>query len=130
MRGGSDISERARRCPSRNSVASTGKVANVTLMGNADCGWLAALAEWLFSLRVEIIDHTGNPLYQSKGGSHANTGSFQLTIIRLEDGQTCALQSLLHSRTHLIAPGDLLSTSEQKLHIICFTKDVPNGPIY
>lgn len=87
---------------------STGKVANVTLMGNADCGWLAALAEWLFSLRVEIIDHTGNSLYQSKGGSQANAGSFQLTIIRLEDGQTGAPQSLLHSRTHLIPPGDLL----------------------
>lgn len=28
---------------------STGKVANVTVIGNADCGWLAALAEWLFN---------------------------------------------------------------------------------
>lgn len=27
---------------------STGKIANLTLMGNSDCGWLAALAEWLF----------------------------------------------------------------------------------
>lgn len=43
------------------------KVASVTLMGNADCGWLAALAEWLFSLQIEIIDHAGNvPINQRR----------------------------------------------------------------
>lgn len=85
---------------------STGKVAKVTLMGNGDCGWLAALAEWLLSLKVEIIDETGNSLYQSKGEGHFNTLFFQLTIIRLGDGQSNVPQSLLHSRTHLIPPGD------------------------
>lgn len=86
---------------------STGKVANVTLIGNADCGWLAALAEWLFSLRVEIIDHTGSVLYQSKSENLANISTFQLTVIRLEEGQNKVPQSLLHSRTHLVPPGDL-----------------------
>lgn len=85
---------------------STGKVANVTLMGNADCGWLAALAEWLFSLRVEILDHTGNSLYQSKGGKYASVSYFQLTVIRLEAGQINVPKSLLRSRTHLVPPGD------------------------
>ena len=88
---------------------STGKVANVVLTGNADCGWLAALAEWLFSLRVEILDHTGNSLYQSKVGSHSSVSHFQLTVIRLEEGQkfqNTLPQSLLHSRTHLVPPGD------------------------
>ena len=87
---------------------STGKVANVTLVGNADCGWLAALAEWLFALNVEIIDQTGNSLYQSKGGGRFSTSLFQLTIVRLEGGQSSVPQSLLRSRTHLIPPGDLL----------------------
>lgn len=86
---------------------STKKVANVTLMGNADCGWLAALAEWLFSLRIEIVDQTGNVLYQSKGVTYPSTAGFQLTIIRLEDGQTSVPQSLLRSRTYLVPPGDL-----------------------
>ncbi|MCJ1430150.1 hypothetical protein MMC29_008066 [Sticta canariensis] len=88
---------------------STGKVAMITLTGNADCGWLAALAEWLFSLRVEILDHTGNSLYQSKAGNHSSVSNFQLTVIRLEEGQrfqNSLPQSLLHSRTHLIPPGD------------------------
>ena len=86
---------------------STGKVANITLMGNADCGWVAALAEWLFSLRVEIIDHRGNALYQSKGGTSTILKNFQLTVIRLEEGQNDVPQSLLRSRTHLIPPGVL-----------------------
>lgn len=88
---------------------STGKVANVTVTGNADCGWLAALAEWLFSLRVEILDHTGNSLYQSNAGNHSSVSHFQLTVIRLEEGQrfqNSLPHSLLHSRTHLIPPGD------------------------
>lgn len=88
---------------------STGKVANVTLVGNADCAWLAALAEWLFSLKVEIMDQTGNFLYQSKGEGRLNTHDFfQLTIIRLEHGQNSVPQSLLYSRTHLVPPGDLV----------------------
>ncbi|MCJ1423300.1 hypothetical protein MMC29_001182 [Sticta canariensis] len=88
---------------------STGKVANITLAGNGDCAWLAALAEWLFSLKVEIIDQTENLLYQSKGEGRFNTHEFfQLTIIRLEDGQNCVPQSLLRSRTHLVPPGQLL----------------------
>lgn len=86
---------------------STKRLASLTLMGNADCGWLAALAEWLFSLRVEIIDHTGNPLYQSKGTSQTTACSFHLTIIRLEDGQSSVTQSMLHSRSQLVPPGDL-----------------------
>ncbi len=86
---------------------STRKVAHIRLIGNADCGWLAALAEWLFCLRVEIVDPTGNALYQSKGTSEKNTSSFDLTIIRLEDGQSSVRQSMLHGRTTLVLPGKL-----------------------
>lgn len=75
-------------------------------MGNADCGWLAALAEWLFSLQIEIIDHAGNVLYQSKENSYADMGSYHLTILRLGDGQSTAHQSLLRSRAYLVTPGD------------------------
>lgn len=87
---------------------STGKIANLTLIGNSDCGWLAALAEWLFLLRVEIVDdHSGNILYQTKRSSHKDIRSHHLTIVRLEDGQSRVRQSLLHSRTHLVPPGNL-----------------------
>lgn len=87
---------------------STGQIANLTLTGNSDCGWLAALAEWLFSLQVEIVDESGNTLYQSKGRSHnQDFTSYHLTIVRLEDGQSSIRQSMLHSRTHLVPPGNL-----------------------
>lgn len=85
---------------------SAGKIANLTLMGNSDCAWLAALAEWLFSLQVEILDHLGNTLYQCKGSSHKDIVSYDLTIIRLEDGQSSVRQNVLHSRTQLVPPGN------------------------
>lgn len=87
---------------------STGQIANLTLTGNSDCGWLAALAEWLFSLRVEIVDQSGNTLYQSRGSTYnKDFTSYHLTIVRLEDGQSSIRQSMLHSRTHLVPPGNL-----------------------
>lgn len=86
-----------------------GQVANLTMVGKADCAWLAALAVWLFSLRVEIIDHRGTVLYQSQGATlHAGPKSFQLTIIRFEDGQSSFPQALTRSRTHLVPPGNIL----------------------
>lgn len=61
-----------------------------------------------FLLRVEIVDHSGNSLYQSKGSRHKDIGSYHLTIIRLEeDGQSSVRQSMLHSRTQLVLPGNL-----------------------
>lgn len=87
---------------------STGQITNLTLTGNSDCGWLAALAEWLFSLQVEIVDQSGTTLYQSRGRSH-NKGLifYHLTIVRLEDGESAISRSMLHSRTHLVPPGNL-----------------------
>lgn len=89
---------------------SIGKFRNLTLMGNSDCAWLAALAEWLFLLRVEIVDHVGNTLYQSKGSSHQHIKWYHVTIIRLEDGESGvrqSRQSMLYSRTQLVTPGNL-----------------------
>ncbi|KAL5347862.1 hypothetical protein ACLOAV_007272 [Pseudogymnoascus australis] len=38
---------------------SSGTVRSVTFIGGVDCGWLAALAQWLLSLRVDIITVDG-----------------------------------------------------------------------
>ena len=62
---------------------------------------------WLFSLRVEIVDHEGNALHQTQDATYPPTNSFQLTIIRLEDGQSNIPKALTRSRTHLVSPGDL-----------------------
>lgn len=45
---------------------SSGTVRSVTFIGGVDCGWIAALAEWLLSLRVEILAADGSVLHSSK----------------------------------------------------------------
>ena len=86
---------------------SRGQAASITMVGKADCAWLAALAVWLFSLRVEIVDQEGKALYQTQDTTFPASNSFQLTIIRLEDDQSSIPKALTRSRTHLVTPGDL-----------------------
>ena len=43
---------------------SNGAIASATFVGGVDCAWLAAVAEWLFSLRVEVIDANGGCRYR------------------------------------------------------------------
>ncbi|OBT48782.1 hypothetical protein VE00_00700 [Pseudogymnoascus sp. WSF 3629] len=45
---------------------SSGTVQSVTFIGGVDCGWLAALAQWLLSLRVDIVAVDGSVLYSSR----------------------------------------------------------------
>lgn len=90
---------------------SNGSMTNITLIGISDCAWLAALAEWLLSLRVEILDSEGTCLYQSQGrGSWDYTEHFQVTIIRMDQGQSHIPAGIVRSRTHVIPPGNLFFT--------------------
>jgi ankyrin repeat protein len=45
---------------------SQGKLANITIAGGLDTLWLAAVAEWLLCLKVEIV-RSGQKVYQSSG---------------------------------------------------------------
>lgn len=42
---------------------STGKLLSIFIFGGSDAGWLAAVAEWLFDLRVVISTTTGQKLH-------------------------------------------------------------------
>ena len=86
---------------------SRGQAASITMVGKADCAWLAALAVWLFSLRVEIVDQDGKALYQTQDANNPISSNFQLTVIRLEDDQSSISKALIRNRTHLVTPGDL-----------------------
>ncbi|MCJ1321689.1 hypothetical protein MMC15_007034 [Xylographa vitiligo] len=44
---------------------SKGNLRSVTIRGGVDCACLAAIAEWLLALRIEIRDLSGSCLYQS-----------------------------------------------------------------
>lgn len=84
---------------------SNGTMNNVTFEGGADCGWIAAVAQWLFGLRLQIRDHSGNLLYSN---TDARVGAeSQVTIIRdINDGSSQA-ETLVSSRSFLVPPGSL-----------------------
>lgn len=67
----------SRGCSSPDTIArallgigevSTGKVLSISIVGGPDAGWLAALAEWMFDLRIAISTPEGTLL-------HANCGT-------------------------------------------------------
>jgi hypothetical protein len=67
----------AGRCSSPKSIAeapiglstmSRKKPHAMTVVGQADAGWLAAVAEWLLDLRVSITDSSGHSPYENSRG--------------------------------------------------------------
>ena len=61
------------------SKVSNGSVSSITFQGGYDCGWIAAVAEWLLCLKVKVLTEEGNCLYW-QDSSHTND-SAQVTII-------------------------------------------------
>ena len=61
------------------SKVSNGSVSSITFEGGYDCGWVAAVAEWLLCLRVKVLTEEGNCLYHQ--GSSQNDASAQVIII-------------------------------------------------
>lgn len=92
---------------------STGKLVNATFIGNKECAFLAAAAQCLLRLSIEIRDEENSVLYRNYEGQIS-----QVTFIRAADGvtqsrrstilvaSTCqfvSLQSLLHKLEELEA---------------------------
>ena len=61
---------------------SSGLMKSMVLIGNSECGFLAAIAQWLLSLRVVIQNTAGNIVYPSIG---ADATDYQLMVIYSED---------------------------------------------
>ena len=61
------------------SNVSNGNASSITFEGGYDCGWIAAVAEWLLCLKVKVLTEDGNCLYWPDS-SHTND-SAQVTII-------------------------------------------------
>ncbi|KAK0508449.1 hypothetical protein JMJ35_008725 [Cladonia borealis] len=61
------------------SKVSNGSVSSITFEGGYDCGWIAAVAEWLLCLKVKVLTEEGSCLYW-KDSSHTN-GSAQVIIV-------------------------------------------------
>ena len=45
------------------SKVSKGSVSSITFEGGYDCGWIAAVAEWLLCLKVKVLTEEGSCLY-------------------------------------------------------------------
>ena len=85
---------------------SRGQLRHVVLHGSIDCAWLGAVAEWLLSLRVEVLDASGTCLYRSQHKPHEASYP-QVTLIAnsSRDTGSSLTTSLTKSRTHLIPDG-------------------------
>lgn len=61
---------------------SSGLMKSMVLIGNSECGFLAAIAQWLLSLRVVVQNAAGDIVYPS---TCADTNDYQLMIIYSDD---------------------------------------------
>ena len=85
---------------------SRGKYTNADFFGETDCAWLAAFAEWTLSLRVEICESDGSPLYRSR--SMAGDDLAQVTITIRPSDDISRRSSLIRSRASVIPSGQRL----------------------
>jgi hypothetical protein len=81
---------------------SRGNLRSATFSGGLDCAWIAAMAEWMLCLGVEINDSSGNPLYRSKSLS---PGEIAHVIINI-DGLFSEDSSDLTHKTFCIPSGE------------------------
>lgn len=84
---------------------SSGTTRSVTFIGGIDCGWLAALAQWLLSLRVDVVTADGSVLYSSRTPDDLSYYP-QVTIVR-QLGHTSQRNTALLKQSVFIQPGPL-----------------------
>ncbi|KAL2839663.1 hypothetical protein BJY01DRAFT_250392 [Aspergillus pseudoustus] len=69
------------------AAVSSGALQSATFVGGADCAWIAAVAEWVLCLRVEVHDaSTGDCLYLKHG--QPGHMAAQVNILRAFDTQS------------------------------------------
>ena len=83
----------------------TKRLASATFTGGLDCMWLAAVAEWLFSLDVVIYSSADVPLYRSRSLDQKPP---QITVVYHENLTGWEEQTLVSERRSLIGSGRTL----------------------
>lgn len=86
------------------SKVSNGTLRDVTFQGGVDCGWLAAVAQWLLCLRVEILDSNGTCLYSNflRSDHHA-----QVIVIQQLEMMGDLEGTMVSGRSYFVPPGCL-----------------------
>ena len=84
-------------CSSSSSLATAllaigdvtrGAVEAITIAGGADAGWLAAVCEWLFGLKVQILREDGSVLYGSESAPNSSKYVQVLFLYCSDDGRS------------------------------------------
>lgn len=81
---------------------SKGDLRGATFSGGLDCAWIAAMAEWILCLGVEINDGSGHTLYRSKSLSSSEIAHVIINI----DGPLSNEYSALTHKTFFIPSGE------------------------
>lgn len=113
--GGNTSQLEANRCPTTYSVlaeailtiaqVTSKRLTSATFTGGLDCVWLAAVAEWVFSLDVIIYNSANLALYRSRSLDQQPP---QITVIYLENDLQGEEQSFVSEKTSLIRSGRTL----------------------
>lgn len=113
----------ANRCPTTYSAlaeailtiaqVTSKRLAGATFTGELDCVWLAAVAEWVFSLDVIIYNSAAAPLYRSRSLDQQPP---QITIVYLEKRteRDWEERSFVVEKTSLIRSGRTLFVRENE----------------
>ncbi|KAI9771973.1 MAG: hypothetical protein M1839_002566 [Geoglossum umbratile] len=59
---------------------STGELLSISIVGGGDAGWLGAVAQWIFDLRVAVFDSEGELLHAT--AAHQNQPQVQIFFIK------------------------------------------------
>lgn len=87
----------------------TKRLASATFTGGLDCVWLAAVAEWVFSLDVVIYNSADLALYRSRSLDQQPP---QITVVYVENMTEWEEQSFVSEKTSLIRSGRTLFVRE------------------
>ncbi|KAJ4003461.1 hypothetical protein NW752_012077 [Fusarium irregulare] len=92
---------------------SRGGLDRLHLSGGADCAWIAAVAHWIFDLRVELRDQTGDVIYRPDGTRNDSSTDSQVIITYSEQNEPGSIQV---TRKHYVIPGGRLLFSDEMEH--------------
>ena len=87
------------------------RLAGATFTGGLDCIWLAAVAEWVFSLDVVMYSSAGVLLYRSRSLDQQPP---QITVVYLGKETEWEEQSFISEKTSLIGSGRTLFVREDE----------------
>ncbi|KFY45486.1 hypothetical protein V495_02961 [Pseudogymnoascus sp. VKM F-4514 (FW-929)] len=90
------------------SKVSSGTVRSVTFIGGVDCGWLAALSQWLLSLTVDIVDADGSVLYSSRTSD--DPLYYPQVTIMLQSDQDGQVNTAVLKKSVFVPSGDFFAS--------------------